>query len=521
MRNQHFFLFCLLLTLAACAKKVGSTVTETATTTTTTSTPMPQGKAKNILFIAIDDLKPLLNCYGSKQMKTPNFDRLAAMGTMFTNAQVQQAVCGPSRASIMTATYPDRTKVWDLETDFRVSAPDLISMPEYLISQGYETVATGKIYHKGSASPGHDGKSWTMPSNKENFAYPAAYGEPAFSFYQDPTTKAVYEKLNQDGKKVGREKAFKKLKPSTEGADVPNEAYQDAQYTLATIEHMKKLAKGTKPFFLAIGYQRPHLPFVAPKKYWDLYDRTKINLAEFRKRTPGVPDIAWHNSGELASYTDVTSSILDAGEDLPEAEQRRLIHGYMAAISFIDAELGKLLDALEAQKLSENTVIVLWGDHGFHLGDHALWCKHSNFEQATRIPFMFAGPGVAKGKKVAQPVELVSAFPTLFDLVGVKQPAQAQGISIAPLLDNSDKTNISRDFAVSQFPRRKTVMGYSVRTDKFRYTEWRDAGKVIGSELYNYETDPNETKNLAEEKAQQGTIKDLQGKLNQHLAAIK
>jgi iduronate 2-sulfatase len=472
-----------------------------------TLAPKASKKKPNILFIAVDDLKPLLNCYGATYMKTPNFDRLAKMGVSFTNAHVQQAVCGPSRASIMTGTYPDRTRVWDLHTDFRQSAPDLVSMPEHLANNGYETTAIGKIYHKGSTSPGHDGKSWTMPHTiPEN--YDPKYGEPAFSYYQDKNTKAQFDKMiNVDG--IKRNDAFKTLKPSTESADVPDEAYQDGIYTVEAVSKLKTLAKGNKPFFLGVGYQRPHLPFVAPKKYWDLYDRKNIPLAAFRALSANTPQLAYHSFGELMAFTDIDKNA-KLGKELPEEKQRELIHGYMACISFIDAQLGKLLDAIEKNGLKDNTLIVLWGDHGFHLGDHTIWCKHSNFEQATRIPFMFAGPGVAKNIQVNAPVELVSTFPTLFDLAGVSHHPQEEGKSISALLDSDKKTTFSRTYAFGQYPRNK-VMGYYVRTEKYRYTEWHgnnfrtnndyDEANIVGIELYDYEKDPNESKNYAEDPA--------------------
>lgn len=257
--------------------------------TTPTSSTIGANHKKNILFIAIDDLKPLLSNYGSSQMYTPNFDRLAKMGMTFTNAHVQYAVCGPSRASVMTGTFPDRTKVWDLHTDFRKSAPDLISMPEYLISQGYETTSVGKIYHKGSSSPGHDGKSWSIPwIQPDNFD--PKYGNAMFEYYQNPETKKQMQVLIDEAKAKGINKSggirnyvFARLKPSNESVDVSDEAYQDGLYTQVALEKLDRLLQGNKPWFLGVGYQKPHLPFVAPKKYWDLYKREDIKLAEFQK----------------------------------------------------------------------------------------------------------------------------------------------------------------------------------------------------------------------------------------------
>ena len=488
---------------------------------------------KNILFIAVDDLKPLLSNYGHPEMITPNFDRLAEMGVTFTNAHVQYAVCGPSRASVMTGTYPDRTRVWDLHTNFRESAPDLISMPEYLISQGYETTAIGKIYHKGSSSEGHDGKSWSIPHSIPEY-YDEKYGEPAFSHYQNPETKREMQRLEEEAKDKGlkggklRNYVLNRLKPSTESYDVPDEAYQDGLYTVEALKKLDLLVSGEKPWFLGVGYQRPHLPFVAPKKYWDLYQRDKIKLAEFQELADGTPRVAYHNFGELRSYSDIDDNY-DVGDKLPEDKQRELIHGYMAATSFIDAQLGKLLDALESKGVLEDTVIVLWGDHGWHLGDHTEWCKHSNFEQATHIPFMFAGPGVEKNSQVDNPVELVDLFPTVFDLAHIKHSGQEQGKSLVTLMDGDISTSIESNAAFHQYARGKR-MGYSIRTDRYRYTEWHDNDyrsyktykeeNIIGRELYDYEKDPLETKNWVDSPTYNAVVSQLKARLKAHLSAL-
>jgi arylsulfatase A-like enzyme len=430
----------------------------------------------------------------------------------------------------MTGTNPDKTKVWDLDTDFRESAPSLMSMPEYLISQGYETTAVGKIYHRGSSSPGHDGKSWSIPhESPKNFD--SKYGQPTYA-YQDPMTKKAIAELRVEATSRGiknykqkNEYISKRLKPSTECIDVTDEAYNDSLYTQTALKQLDGLAKGIKPWFLAVGYQKPHLPFVAPKKYWDLYDRSKIELAKFQEVGEGTPAFAYHSFGELRSYTDIDNE-LNIGDKLPEAKQRELIHGYMACISYIDAQLGKLLNALETKGILNNTVIVLWSDHGWHLGDHTEWCKHSNFEQATRIPFMFAGPGVKENQKSHHPVNLVDLFPTVFELANVKQSAQTDGKSLVPLLDNDTSTSIETGFAYHQYARGKR-MGYSIRTERYRYTEWHDNnyrsyGKynednIVGIELYDYEKDPLETNNWVDDLQYASAIKDLKSKLKSYL----
>lgn len=496
--------------------------------------PNHGNNGKNILFIFADDLKPLINAYGYPQMHTPNMDRLIKSGVMFANAEVQQAVCGPSRASVMTGVYPDRTHVWDLRTDFRESSPTLVSMPEYLITQGYETSAIGKIYHKGSSAQGHDGKSWSIPHFQPT-NYDPKYGAPALEYYQNPETKALIKKYMDEaaaqGKKPGQQRnyAFKFIKPSTESADVSDEAYQDGVYTKKALEMLNKLSKGGKPFMLAVGYQKPHLPFIAPKKYWDLYDRNKIELA-YQELIKGAPDFAFHDSGELNAFSDITQKAA-AGKPIPAEKQKELIHGYMACVSYVDAQVGKLLDELDRLKLTDKTIIVLAGDHGYHLGDHTLWNKHTNFEQAARTTFVFSGPGVAKGKKVDNPVEFLDLFPTLFDLTGVKQIPQTDGKSLVPLLDNDPKTTVKVDFAMSQFPRQNgKLMGYSIRTERYRYTEWlgnnytsNDAyndSNVVANELYDYQTDPQEKVNHVKEASYKAIADELHNKLKNKLNAL-
>lgn len=487
----------------------------------------------NIVFIAFDDLKPMLNCYGYSQMQTPNFDRLAQKGVIFTNANVQQAVCGPSRTSVMTGTYPDYNKVWDLQTDFRKSAPQLVSMPQYLKSKGYFTQITGKkIFHDGSCSPGHDAKSWSVPYKLKN-PKDKIKGNPAFRLFYNDSINALIAKYSNEAKKTGLKDieeienyAFKKLMISSESFDVADEGYEDGLYANEAVKNLKKLAKKKQPFFYAIGFSRPHLPFNAPKKYWDLYNRSDISLEKFQQLIPNTPSFIYHNFGELRAYNDIDDSYSNQ-KLIPEEKQRELIHGYMACVSYVDAQLGKILDAIEANNLSENTIIVVWGDHGYHLGDHTMWNKHSNFEQATRIPLIFAGPNVSNNKKVNQPVELLDLFPTLFDLCNVEIPNQVDGISLKNLLDYDENTTIDKDFALSQYPRHGNRMGYSIRTERYRYTEWHKNGyntnkqydnqNIEFVELYDYEKDALETINLYTDENYKFQVKLLHEKLVQQL----
>ena len=491
-----------------------------------------QQKAKpNILFIAVDDLKPILGCYGNTQIKTPHIDRLAKMGTVFMRNYVQQAVCGPTRASLMTGKRPDYTKVWDLKTRMRDINPDILSLPQHLITQGYTTQGIGKVYDQRCVDKDLDKPSWSVPYYKTDNKYYGIYGEPAEGRYQLPETKALAEKYIKEALNNGKTKAEAneyvqtKIKPAVESAEVPDYAYVDGANVLQAIDILGDLKKRNQPFFFAVGISKPHLPFVAPKKYWDLYKQEDMPLAAFQEKSKNAVDIAYHNAGELRGYTDIPplTSFTDQkpyGITLPVDKQKELIHGYYAAISYMDAQVGKLLNTLDSLGLSKNTVIVLWGDHGWHLGDHNLWCKHTNFEQATLAPLIIAAPGMAPSKTNAQ-TEHIDIFPTICDLAGVDIPSVLDGKSLVPLMKNPAAS--VKEYSVSQYPRSgvtaenerlgyadPNAMGYSIRTKQYRYTIWMgngfrsnkpfDKNLIIGTELYDYKKDPLEKVNVVNDK---------------------
>lgn len=443
----------------------------------------------NILFLAVDDLKPLLGCYGTPLVKSPHIDRLAATGTVFLNNHCQQAVCGPSRASLLTGLRPDTTRVWDLQTRMRDVLPDVLTLPQYFKAQGYETVGMGKIFD-GRCCDGwgsQDTRSWTGP-----------FVSTGGRLYADPD-KAASKPTAAQLSRANR--------PATECADVADDLYQDGQLAVTGVRELKRLAKQDRPFFLGVGFKKPHLPFCAPKKYWDLYEREQFHLPAFQKHSEQGPDIAYHNWGELRTgYTDIP-----ARGPMTRDKQLELIHGYHACVSYVDAQIGRLLDELRAQGLEQNTVVVLWGDHGWHLGDHDLWCKHSNFEQATRSTLIMRTPGVSNGgHRVKAPTEFVDIFPTLCDLAGLTVPAVLQGTSLKSLCQNPEAS--VKAVAVSQYPRSlegKPVMGYAYRSDRYRYVQWiqKDyrkgdtTGPVVARELYDYQVDPNETRNRVDDPA--------------------
>jgi arylsulfatase A-like enzyme len=497
----------------------------------------------NILFIAVDDLKPILGCYGDRLVKTPNIDKLANRGTVFMQNYCQQAVCGPTRASLMTGMRPDHTKVWDLKTKMRDVNPDILSLPQYFISRGYSTQGIGKIYDPRCVDEDLDKPSWSIPFYKRSDKYISKITGKPEGQYQLPETKALFVKYTAEGESKGlkgkelNDYVAKFIKPSVECADVPDNAYMDGSNALYARDILAQLSKEGKPFFFAVGFSKPHLPFVAPKKYWDLYKRSEMPLAPFQQKAKNGPDLAYHTAAELYAYSDIPpiASFTDqkVGIDLPVDKQKELIHGYYAATSYTDAQVGILLNTLDSLGLSKNTIIILWGDHGWHLGDHNLWCKHTNFEQATHAPLIISAPWI-KPSKTKSPSEFVDIFPTICDLAGVTIPSYLDGNSLVRVMKKPE-TKV-RDFSVSQYPRTRNqldterlgwsdgqFMGYSIRTEKYRYTIWlKDSFRsykpyskdlVVATELYDYTKDPEETVNVANEKEYNSIAKDLNSKM--------
>jgi arylsulfatase A-like enzyme len=483
------------------------------------------GDIQNVLMIAVDDLKPFLRCYGDSIAKTPNIDRLASEGTVFLNAHCQQAVCGPTRASLMTGLRPDKTGVKDLQTKMRESNPDLTSLPEHLQEYGFSTAGTGKIYDPRCVDKKCDEPSWSVPFRREfRLEFPDGVEKPVLGAYQSAKAHALLAEAEAAGiSGYGKTKKFftdRGFWPGVECVDVSDEAYVDAAIAADGRRLMQQFEKEGEPFFLAVGFKKPHLPFVAPKKYWDLYDREEFQIHPFQKKAKNGVDLAYHSSPELGSYLDIPSfnSFSDVESDrMPEAKQKELLHGYYACISYIDALVGTLLNELDELGLKENTAIVFWGDHGWHFGDHGLWCKHSTFEQATRSPLIFTAPGFLGGRTTQAPVEFVDIFPTVCDLLGVKALPTLDGVSLTPLMDGSSES--VKEFAMSLWPKGAKATGYALRDERYRYVEWIQGGDstedydeddVVGRELYDYKNDPMETVNLADSPE----YKDVARKMN-------
>jgi len=442
-------------------------------------------KKLNVLFISVDDLRPALACSGDPHARTPHIDRLARNGTAFTRAYCQQAVCSPSRSSLLTGRRPDSTRVYDLVTHFRSALPDVVTLPQFFRLNGYHVHGIGKIYHSG-----YDDKlSWSVP-------WEAAKG-PNFG----PVGQALLNELLAKAKGTKQDKA--KIRGlAFEAPDVADDDLKDGMAATRACELLKACKEKQQPFFLAVGFARPHLPFVAPKKYWDLYDADTLPVADSSAPPKNAPKFAPQFGGELRAYHDMPKS-----GPIPKDTARKLVHGYYASVSYMDAQVGRLLDALQELGLSDSTVVILWGDHGWHLGDHGIWCKHTNYELATRSALVVSAPGQKMPAQRSDAlVEFVDIYPTLTALCRLPKADGVEGLSFAPLLDNP-KTPW-KTAAFSQYPRADkefgALMGYAIRTDRHRYVEWRkrDGGQVVARELYDHSTDPAEDVNIAGEPGQ-------------------
>lgn len=452
----------------------------------------------NVLLICVDDLKPLLGCYGDTVVKSPNIDRLAKRGVLFEKAYCNQAVCSPSRNALLTGLRPQALGIYELTTNFRKAAPDAVTLPQHFKANGYRAEAMGKIFHVGHGNV-NDVASWSVPHYTPKTI---SYALKENDLPQSTREQALFENKTEAWK-LPRGAA-------TEAADVPDNKYGDGMIADEAIQRLEAAKqKPEEPFFLAVGFLKPHLPFVAPKKYWDLYDPASFKLPALQKAPEGAPEFAPTTWGELRQYKDVPEK-----GPLSEKEALHLIHGYHAATSYMDAQLGRVLDALDASGFAQNTIIVLWGDHGWHLGDHGMWCKHTNYEQAGRIPVIVAAPGIQPARAQAL-IESCDIYPTLAELAQLPAPPQGDGRSFASVL-RDPKASV-RDHAIHVYPRGGGLIGRAIRTQRHRLVEWKkpgDAPENAVLELYDYEADPAETKNLAAEQPE--VVAGLRKLLAQH-----
>jgi iduronate 2-sulfatase len=446
---------------------------------------------KNVLLIMTDDLNDYLGAYGHPVVQTPNIDKLAAGGMTFQNAYCQFALCGPSRNSMMSGLYPDQTGLYDLRTLLRDHVPDAVTMSQYFMNNGYTAARVGKIFHYDNpgaiGTNGHDDPlSWNVRVNPkgrdkdieeqgliEAITDKKSYGA-QLSWYADPT---------------GRD-----------------EEHTDGMVATESIKLMQKFVKEGQPFFLAVGFFKPHTPYISPKKYFDLYDSSTIKV-------PTVPDGYFDTIPKPA----VKSLISNKSEfEMPDETAKKAIQAYWAAISFLDAQVGRLLDALDQTGQRDNTIILFSSDHGYHMGEHKHYKKTTLFEESDRVPLIVAAPGMKhRGEQTGALVEMVDFYPTLSELAGLPRPGKIAGVSFAPVLQ--DPAARVRDSALTQL---KNGNGYSIRTDRYRYTRWEEGGEDM-IELYDWQSDPDEMKNLARNPEHKNLVAKMDAVWQERVSAAK
>ena len=452
-----YFLFVTLAIIASCNNKKNST-----------DEPQPP----NILFIAVDDLRPEVDVYGADHIHSPSMDRLAAEGLTFSRTYCNIPVCGASRASILSGVRPGVHRFLGYSTYQQEDYPDVLSLPMHFKNNGYTTISNGKIYHHRN----DDKEAWHEIWRPKSIFSPRDF---------------VIEENAELDKKQG----FRG--PPYESAEVHDTLYRDGRIAKKSVADLKRLKEKGEPFFLAVGFMKPHLPFNAPKKYWDLYNREDMSLPANYLQPESTPRRAFHNFGELRHYSGVP-------EKGPVSEEmaKQLIHGYYACVSYTDAQIGKLLDALDELELAENTVVILWGDHGWNLGDHKLWCKHCNFESSLHVPMIVKAPGKTSGEKSQAITEYVDVYPSLCELAGVSIPEHVDGESFVPIMEGGQ---MEKDYAISKYFNGVTL----IKGDMF-YTEFIDEkGNRQTHMLFDHSSDPLELNNLAEKPEYAETVDEL------------
>lgn len=437
----------------------------------------------NVLFIAVDDLRPQLNCYGRTQMHTPNLDRLASSGVLFERAYCMVPTCGASRASLMTGVRPSRSRFTSYLTWAEKDAKFAIPLHSHFKSNGYTTISLGKVFHHKQ----DHAEGWSKPAWRSS--------KPGYQDAAGQRADTQENKRRWPGKSKHRGAPF-------ESFDAPDEDYPDGDCVREAIEQLEELASAKEqPFFLAVGLLKPHLPFNAPKKYWDLYDPNSIDLPDNYHAPKDAPRGAVHNSGELRAYARIHPS-----DPVDRETARKMIHGYYACVSFVDAQVGRLLDAVSELGLEDDTIVVLWGDHGWQLGEHGMWNKHSCFETSMHSPLIVSAPGnktVQPGAHVPALVEFIDIYPSLCELSGLPKPSHLEGSSFLPLMQ--DPASAGKPYAIGRFGQ-----GDTIRSDTHRYSLYtsnprgKSAKKEVktGEMLYDHRSDPDENTNIAAAHAQ-------------------
>ena len=441
-----------------------------------------QTKKQNILFISIDDFRPKISSYGETKMITPNIDKLASEGLQFNNAYTNIAVCGASRASLMTGIRPSLNRFNDFSTRAQVDTPQAISLNQLFMDNGYQTISYGKIYHHSD-----DFQQYWSEKDKGQIQ----------SDFQDP--KSIERVNNAEKGEYGNKNL------TYEYPDVDDYAYNDGKITKNAIHKLKVLKEDDQPFFMAVGYVSPHLPFIQPKKYWDMYDHDSIQLADNSYQPENSPFIAieaQHNSAELRkNYLDIP-----AQGKLNDDLARNLIHGYYASVSYMDALIGELIKELDDLGLRENTTIILWSDHGYFLGEHGFWCKHSTFHEAVKIPFIISAAGYAKNQTTDSFTELVDVYPTLCELANITPPTYLHGKSLTPVLENP-----SIQLKDEIYTRYK--QGEAVVDANYSYTEFYNGKSYVGNMMYDMKTDLKQNIDISKTPANSELVKMYSHKL--------
>ncbi len=484
--NKKLVNFISKISILSLVQSLQSQPTD-STKETKSDTAIPRRKM-NVLFIAVDDLRPQLNCYGKTEIISPNIDRIASEGVLFKRAYCMQAICAPSRASLLAGARPDTTKIYDLDTPLRKSLPDVLSLPQHFKNNDYTTISVGKIYHH----PKDDLVGWSEEPYRSTGPWAGA------GYLNKDTIETLKNIKPEKGKKPPKGPAF-------EHEDVLDNAYPDGKNVEYAISKLRELKKNNKLFFFAMGFHKPHLPFISPKKYWDMYSYDNVKLSPNPFLPKNAPTFSFCKpTCEIGSYNNIP-----AETPFTESLQKDIIRSYYSCVTYTDTQIGLLLKEVEDLGLKNDTIVILWGDHGWKLGDHGCWGKHTNYEIDTNAPLIISVHGMKnKNVKLDALVEFIDIYPTLCELTTLEIPKHTEGVSFVPLLDNP-QLNWKR-MAISQYPK-QNYMGYSMKVDNYRYIEWREKStdEVKVCELYDHKNDPLENNNIAGEKKSKDVIERL------------
>lgn len=451
-----------------------------------------QNEKKNVLFIMVDDLRPQLGCYGQSQIKSPNIDKLASEGTLFQKAYCNYPVCGPSRASLLSGLRPNATRYVNNHSSVEKDEPNIVPIQKAFKDNGYYTVSLGKVYHhRFDREDGWSERPWHATDGEKRKEHPDGWRD-----YQNKSSIALCRKNK------GRATAY-------EIGNVEDEDYFDGKIATRAISKLKMFKKTGKSFFMTVGFIKPHLPFNAPAKYFDLYPKNSIKIPDNYYAPKNAPKESLHNWWELRAYTDIPSK----EGALSDEKAKEVIRGYYACVSYVDAMIGRVLDELKTLGLEENTVVCLIGDHGWQLGEHSLWCKHSNFNMALNTTMIVKAPDMKQGQKTNSLVELVDIYPSFCDLAQIPAPTHLEGKSFVPVLKNPNKKWKEAVYS-------KMGDGWSAITQRYIYTEWiNKKGEVVNTMLYDHKNDPAENVNIVAEPKMKGVVKKMKQLLGQYVNA--